>query len=240
MDEFTYSIPPNAKVFLVPREIDDESLSFDVSNRDKAPKATIITLVSVIPHDKKVPLGYYHRAEIVSWTYRRRKYVRIGVLDIRFFEEFAIYIDLFVSDLDAVSRKPYDTLYEVQLGVFGKDKDNHFFTFGDTSFDPYIAGNGVAYAVDHLINQDMVSYQEGGDHRARRDFEGLDEKGADEQGQYEGQGNGLYPLPYYCGYGLFLYEFFYRLVCQGPTSLCLGWSWHYSPIQKKAQGGVPY
>ena len=183
MDELSYSSPTNAEMLGVPGKINDKGLTFDVFDRYKPPKATIMALIPIISHNKKMPLWDFYRAEIISRANLSRKDPGIRILNIGFLKGGPVYKDLFIPDLDDIAWKPDDPFDKVQLGIFRKDKDNHFFPLGLFPFDPDLSRKGVTHPIDKFVYQDMIPYKKGGNHRARGNLKGLDKKGTDEKGQ---------------------------------------------------------
>ena len=178
----------------IPGKIDDEGLTFDIPYGHKAPKTAIVTLVTIVPHHEEMTWGDFYRAKVVPRTYLSGKNVGISVDDVGLIKGKTVYKDFLVVDLYHVSGKAYHPFYEVKLSVFGKDEDDHVFSFGGFALDPKLPGDGIPHPVNELVDQDVIPHKEGRDHGAGGDFKGLDEKSADEKGKDQRQDYGLDPI----------------------------------------------
>lgn len=106
-----------------------------------------------------------------------------------------VYKDLFTLDPDRVSGESDDPLDEILAFVHRIDENDHipsaWFTDGDQGgtdkrdLDP----------VDKLVDEDVISYQQGRLHGARRDLKSLNDKRSNKQGQQNGNRCSLCILP---------------------------------------------
>jgi hypothetical protein len=98
-------------------------------------------------------------------------------------------------DLDDVARHADDALDEVLgrvLGIFEHD-DVAVLRVGQGQDD--LVGEGDMGAVEKLVDEQVVADEQGVEHGARGNLEGLDNEGPDDEGQDQGAGQGFNVFP---------------------------------------------
>jgi hypothetical protein len=75
-----------------------------------------------------------------------------------------------------------------------KLEDDHVATLGFVPMEPPVRRKGDVQAVADLVHEEAVADLEGGDHRATRDREGLEDEAPDQQGEHDRPADGLYVL----------------------------------------------
>ncbi len=100
-----------------------------------------------------------------------------------------------------LSRQTDYSLYVVFVFSHRVDKDDDVTPLRILDGDQRLSQERDLDAVDELVYKDVVSDQEGRLHRSRGNLKGLDDKGANEQGEKNRDNNGFSPLP--CGAFLF-------------------------------------
>jgi len=151
----------------------------------------------------KFVYGYhvpYTKGRILAFTTPKRGDIVVFVFPVRetrvlLRKRSPVDVDRLLPDLHDVPRGSYYTLDEILARVLGKDEDD--------DVAPFRCGEGqdpalrVRYMVpvDELVDEDVVPDQERVLHAARRDLERLQEEGADDQGDDEGDAERLSVLP---------------------------------------------
>ena len=108
-------------------------------------------------------------------------------------DEDAVGADV-VADLDVVPGQADHPLHVVHVRFLGDDEHHHVAPLGSRLADLVDVGRigeRDAQAVRHLVDEDEVSHQQGGDHRAGRDVEGLEDERAQEQRHQDGAADAL-------------------------------------------------
>ena len=114
----------------------------------------------------------------------------IGVL-----HGLVINVDLFVADLDFIASYGNDPLYKIFLGVFREFEYHDIPPLGVLDRDKGDVQKWNFYTVYKLIHQDMIPDQKGRLHGTRGDLEGLYDKGADKEGEDDGDEDRLSIFP---------------------------------------------
>jgi len=171
----------------VPGPVDDPGLAADLFPVDEAPEAGIVGFVAVVAHDEVFSRRHGDGAEIVPAGLDGRA----RVLDVGFVELLSVAVDFLVAHFEHVARDADDALDEVLGRVLGILEDDDVAGLGIGERQDDLVGEGDMGAVEEFVDEQMVADQQRVKHGARRDLEGLDHEGADDQGQDQGHGQGF-------------------------------------------------
>lgn len=133
-----------------------------------------MAVVPVISHDKERILRYHDGTEIVSGlnVSGEKSLIQVnGIVDLK---EFTIDENLFVDNFNAVACHAHNPLNEIFFWIYWIFENDDVFTFGLANGNPGGAGEGIFYSVSELVNQEVVTDQQGGNHGSGWNFKRLD------------------------------------------------------------------
>jgi hypothetical protein len=179
-----------------PRPINNEGLPLDEVHRDEAPVSAILAIVPIVSHDEIVTVWNGHGAEGAIFARGVPNLKGVPVFPIRVIEQDSVNGDVSSIDLNILSRQTDYSLYVIFVFSLRIDKDDDVTPFRILDGDQRLSQERDLNAVNELVDKDVVSDQEGRLHRSRGNLKGLDDKGANEQGEKNSDNNGFSPLPY--------------------------------------------
>ena len=188
-------VPAHTKIVLVPGPIDNKGLAFDRHQIDKTPETTVVGEVAVVSHHEQPVLGHADRSQVVAGL--DAAVVNFGVLEngMSIVDQLTIDEKLLVADLHNIAGNTDDALDEILAGIFGKLEDDNVVALRIVDGDDGLFDEGRLDAIDELVDQNVIADQQRVLHGTGRDFESLDHKGADKQGQYHGDDDRLDVFP---------------------------------------------
>src|SRR5438093_1878991 len=172
----------------VPRPVDEEGLPPDLVALDEAPVTAVLRVVAVVAHDE-VGVGRHCRGlaavRVPAIGLPSARRAGIGVLGVRLLKGPAVDEDLVATDLHSLGRGRDDPFDEVALLVLRVLEH-------DDVAASRIANRGHApvderelWAVEELVDQDVVADEERVHHGAGGDGEGLHDERTDDERQQD-------------------------------------------------------
>jgi len=191
MEHFPYPVPSYVVCITVPRPVNQYRLAQHGFQIDKPPKSAVIALIAIISHDKKRMGGNNDRSEIIPGLYACGEIIGIRVNPMIMVQQLMVDINFFIADLNDISGNADDPLDKILAGIFGKFKHHNIPAF--RVCDVYEGGlqKWNLNPVYKFIDQDMVSDLERLFHGSRWNFKRLNDKGAYEQRQDNGDEDGF-------------------------------------------------
>jgi hypothetical protein len=175
----------------IPGPVDDEGLASQIGQIDELPETAVVAFIAVVTHHEKAVGWNNDGTQVVSGAYTGGKDSAVAVNNVRLRKRLVVYKHLFILDSNGVSGQPNHPLNEIFRGVHRITEHDNVLSFGLTDGNELLVPVGKPDAVDELIDQDMVSNQQGGLHGTRRNFECLDDKSPNHQGQQESNDDGF-------------------------------------------------
>jgi hypothetical protein len=203
MDQVAEPVPPDrkkivelpVKLLCIPGPVQHEGIALDRIQVYKSPVTAVSAVVPIVTHHEQRIFRYNYGPVIIAG--RGGIYIRITVNAIAIVKELSVDKHLFVFYLYPVPLYTDNPFYVILFRVAGILEDHNISSGRLLDWNENTAGKRVPDAVDEFVDQDMIPDQQGRDHRTGRYFEGLDNKGPDEEGKKQGNENGLYILSQY-------------------------------------------
>jgi len=163
MDQSTYSPPFNftpspyfpyfPKIWT--RIVDDECFSDHVIvNIDEPPKATILTVITVIPHDEERALRDFYRAKVLQRRPGQRKMAP------RIIHRLVINVNFIIDDLHFFTFQSNNPFDKILRPVLWKNKDDDVPSPRFVIPKKFDIGIRNSYSINKFIDQDVVAHQQ--------------------------------------------------------------------------------
>ena len=156
MQKPPYSLPADIKIIFVPRPVDNERLSLDGFQIDKAPKPAVIAFIPVIPHDKQAVRRHGHRSETVPWLHTSGNDIGIFVDNKRAALKRPIDKDLLISTFHHIAGDTDNALDKIFAGIFRIFKHHYIPPFGIADRNQCRIEIRKFNAIDELVDQNMI------------------------------------------------------------------------------------
>ncbi len=143
-------------------------------------------MIPVVPHHKVGAGRHRHGTKIVLILQRRNEMGHLFQKDIRLLLPLTISIKDAIFHLDDIPRETHHPFNKILGFILGKLKYNHIAMTWHAKRQEDQIGPRNSDPVDKLVDQNMIANVQRRDHRSGRNFIGLNQKSANQQGKNNG------------------------------------------------------